>query len=211
MKSKIWVARAILGGIWAATSLALAMVVAIPASGAEGKQTVLGLMDGHKPSGVLRTLDGKIFLDVTQPEPDDAGLTFRHAGGAARVLRERLSAADQKRFSLPDWTVAAAATRVAPPRIVSVSSQPPSLLVPPPVVLTYHFRTIFPAAPAPSLGCDYGCGSTLSRLYWPTHWSRPHYGMAYPIFPCRQAAERDFLITTGILPRPRGVQTWRLR
>lgn len=187
------------------------MAVAIPAIGAEEKPTVLGLMNGDRPSGVLRTLDGKIFLGVYEPEPDAAGLTFRHVGGAARVLRERLSAADQKRFSLPERVATPQAGQAATPRIVSVSTQTPSLLAPTPAVLTFYVRTTFPSAPARTSGCDYGCGGALSQHYWPAHWSRPHYGLAYPIFPCRQAAERDFLITTGILPRPRGVQTWRLR
>jgi hypothetical protein len=189
---------------WGLALVAISFSTAIGVRGAE-EPSVLAVMEADQPYGVLRTVDGRMFVGVREARADETGLTFRHEGGAAKVPRAALSAADQRRFSVP----AAEAPAAQPPAWASPDPASGSVTAAiPPLVFTYRVRAILPPAAAPETA---GCASALSHYYWPSHWARPHYGMAYPLFPCRQLAERDFLITSGILPRPRGVWPWRLR
>jgi hypothetical protein len=192
--------------------VALAAIGLFPMAGACAKEktTVLAVMEADQPYGVLRTVDGRMFLGVRDARADESGLTFRHQGGAAKVARQQLSEADLKRFSVPEVVAKAVPAANAGEPLAWEGPNPAAITVPP-LVFTYRVRTILPVS-APSASCEIqSCAGALSHTYWPSHWARPHYGLAYPLFPCRQLAERDFLLTTGILPRPRGVWPWRLR
>lgn len=158
----------------------------------------------------LETLDGREFFDVRIVQVDPGGLLFRHRGGAGKVMFSDLPAEWGKRYGHDEKS--AKAIEAGRPEMkleegfawASEHSAPPF----PVITLTYRVRTTLPPviAPAPS-----GCGASLASFPWHSHWSRFHPGLAYPLFPCRQLAERDFLISSGILPRPPGVGVWRLR
>ncbi|MBL9155385.1 MAG: hypothetical protein JNK37_23105 [Verrucomicrobiales bacterium] len=188
-----WLAVAMMGG------LGLGSIQAD-----EPPATALEAVGQERPAGILRTVDGRLYLGIREAKADETGLTFRHQGGAARVSRERLSVADQKRFGLPP---------MEPPAEPAVADPPsgPTTATWPPLVLSYRVSVSLPLPFTTPANDVTSCGATLAARSWPSYWARPHYGLAYPLFPCRQAAERDFLITTGLLPRPVGIVPWRLR
>lgn len=167
----------------------------------------------------LRTLDGREFFDVRVQKADPTGLFFQHRHGSAKISFTHLDPEIGKSYGYgeeeakafekdrPHTEIETNAPAWADPIDVSQTL--------PPLRLTFRTRTIFPVGSTFSHGgCGYsptGCGASLASYPWPSHWSRFHPGLAYSLFPCRQLAERDFLITSGILPRPPGVCTWRLR
>lgn len=145
----------------------------------------------------LETADGRRFADCTVLKADQLGLYFRHENGIARVLYEDLS------------EELLAALEPLP----EVEDELP-------------LRIDAGRAPAVDLAADDSNAQAVgefSLVFWqqinyqvPSQsiYCCPSGGVAglhrYSHFGCRQLAELDFLITSGILPRPPGVVTRRL-
>lgn len=119
---------------------------------------------------------------------------------------DRLSAADAKRFGAP--ATGGGASRDVPPSPKAEGPDRERTAAAAPLSVDFRFRT---TVILPDRGCPCAAWEpSLPAIGWPAYWARPRLGLAYPFFPWRQLAERDFLITTGILPRPAGVITRRL-
>lgn len=169
----------------------------------------------------LHTTDGRVFHDVTIVGVDPNGLLFKHARGAGKVRFEELSPEIQAHFSYDPAAAAAFERRGKGLRGGKAVPQAPAaagLAGGSPITVTFRSRVVLPSSRSSAALCAWGpgeawsltgCGPTLANAFWPYQWGRWHPGLAYTRFPCRQAAERDFLISTGILPRPYGVRTWR--
>ena len=172
------------------------------------------------PGAPLETIDGRVFHDVTIVGIDPNGILFKHARGAGKVRFVELSPEIQAHFGFDPVAAAAFENRGKPGRGQPAAAKAPAgggAAASPPITVTFRSRVILPSRSSSS-PCAWGpgeawsatgCGPTLANFFWPYQWGRWHPGLAYARFPCRQAAERDFLISTGILPRPYGVRTWR--
>ncbi|MCB1091234.1 MAG: hypothetical protein KDL87_06870, partial [Verrucomicrobiae bacterium] len=162
--------------------LSLGLAFILPAGAEETiKNTVLTVMEADQPYGVLRTVGGRMFVGVHEAQPDATGLTFRHRGGAARISRGQLTAADQKRFGLPTEPAPQPKASVEAGAAPEHSAPAPFAWESPnvsPLVFTYRVRTVLPSYPSAALGCQaQSCADALWRTAWPTHWARPHYGL----------------------------------
>ena len=144
----------------------------------------------------IETVDGRRFSNCSVLKADSLGLYFRHRNGIARVLYNDLS--DDllaKLEPLPE------AEKI---EIKEPSPATPSMAATdhPTVQAHGEFRLVFRqrvviGIPNPALHrAVYG---------WPARGAVGAH--RYSHFGWRQAAERDFLITSGILPRPAGVVT----
>ena len=170
---------------------------------------------GPDRGGTLVTLEGRAFHDVTIVGIDPNGILFKHANGAGKVRFEELSPEIRNHFGY-DPEAAAVFEGKASPRSdrqnAAVAGAVAGQGGVAPMVVTFRTRVTLPARTPAYGGYPWsltGCGPALANYFWPYQWGRWHPGLAYTRFPCRQAAERDFLISTGILPRPPGVRTWR--
>ncbi len=147
----------------------------------------------------IETEDGRRFSHCTVLKADGIGLYFRHRSGIARVLYDDLS----------DDLLAKLEPLPEPEEIdvkkPSTASAPQGGNDRPTAQANGEFRMVFwqrvvIGVPHQALHhAPYGCptsGLTGAHRY-------SHFGW-------RQAVERDFLITTGILPRPLGVITHRV-
>ncbi len=173
--------------------------------------------DGPRQLRTLQTLDGREFHDVKIESVDPNGILFRHRNGAAKIRFVHLEPELREAYGYLENEAHAFETE-RPNAEVAVTDPAPAGMEADggeltPLRLTFRVRTTFPVQALVSRnGCGpTSCGASLASWPWPSHWSRFHPGLAYSLFPCRQLAERDFLITSGILPRPPGVCTWRLR
>lgn len=166
-----------------------------------------GMLEPSHAYRALRTLDGREFLEVRIVQVDPGGLLFRHRGGAGKVLFSDLSSEWGERYGFQESAAEALEAGRPELKLGENLARPAEGAVAqmPPLTFTYRVRTVLPPILVHSAS---GCGAAHP---WLRHWGRFHPGLAYARFPCRQAAERDFLITSGILPRPPGVPAWRLR
>ncbi len=165
---------------------------------------------GRPPGGVLRTRQGKVYFAIEVVQVDPNGLLFRHRNGTGKVLFTDLSSELQTHYGYDPGSAETFENGRPEVRAAADAADAPS----PPTVLTFRVRTTLPrVAPSPAvLWAPVLCGHPAELgLRWPSHWSRFHHGHAYASFPWRQLAERDFLISSGLVPRPPGVRTWRLR
>lgn len=168
---------------------------------------------GAELGGTLVTLNGRSFHDVTIVGIDPNGILFKHANGAGKVRFEELSPEIRNHFGYDPEAAAVFEGRA----LRNPVPQNPAGAVAgqggiTPVTFTFRTRVALPSRTSSYGGYPWsltGCGPALANYYWPYQWGRWHPGLAYTRFPCRQAAERDFLISTGILPRPPGIRTWR--
>ena len=169
--------------------------------------------DSGDSDDVLETLSGKVFHDVRVVQIDPNGVVFRHRGGAAKVriddldpkiieflgLDEKKAAAFEKAHSV---AMKRAAQSKKPAKTIEGGE---SAAAPVDVILTTRTIVRIPVRD-PYADARAACGG----VPWHFHWARFHPGLAYAHFPCRQLAERDFLISSGILPTPPGVRMHRV-
>jgi len=147
----------------------------------------------------IETGDGRRFVDCTVLKADGIGLYFRHRKGIARVLYDDLSADLLAKLEpLPE------ADETGGKEVLTAES-PHAATDPSAGRANGEFRLVF------SQRVVIGVPGHL--LYHPVYGC-PAGGLVdahrYSHFGWRQAAERDFLITSGILPRPPGVITRRV-
>jgi len=160
----------------------------------------------------LTTLDGKRFFRVRLVKVDPNGLLFRHRNGIAKVTFDNLSE-DFREYYGYDKARARDFERRhsgAPAKAVPapVSNPESAGETEPEVVVTFRSRTTIPIRFENAFA---GVRSACGGVPWYSHWARYDPRLAYARFPCRQLAERDFLISSGIVPTPPGVMVRRLR
>ncbi|MEK6248766.1 MAG: hypothetical protein N2C12_11340 [Planctomycetales bacterium] len=144
------------------------------------------------------TADGRHFSNCSVLKADGLGIYFRHSNGIARVLYEDLS--DKLLTALgplPQDDVERAAQEIDQPQEVASREESSSIGA---LQLQFWQRV------------TYGVPESVTRARPCCLMQRGRFTGArrYSLFPCRQLAELDFLITTGILPRPAGVVTRRI-
>ena len=174
--------------------------------------------DSGRALEVLETLDGRVFHDVAIDSVDPNGLLFRHRDGIAKIRFTNLKPAIREAWGFTEDEARAFETGGSKAGIVveeNAGASPTSRAAGnSPLVFSFRIRTTFPIV-SPfrgNRGCGPAdCGASLASFPWAAHWSRFHPGLAYSQFPCRQLAERDFLLSAGILPHPPGAWTRRLR
>ena len=161
----------------------------------------------------LMTLDGRRFFRVRLVKVDPNGLLFRHRDGVAKVTFNDLSE-DFREYYGYDETRARDFERrhSGAPSDAAVPAPKPmpasEVKAEPEIVVTYRTRTFIPVR----FEDPYACArSACGGVPWYSHWARFDPRLAYARFPCRQLAERDFLISSGIVPAPPGVTVRRLR
>jgi hypothetical protein len=151
----------------------------------------------------ITTKNGMVYTAVDIISSDKNGLLFRHSGGIAKENFSNLSNNIRDMF-LPIEDVPAV-TRIEieePPveaPLVDKASQSTREVYIPDLTLTLIIRK--PASGYPRSFCD----MHPNPGNWPSHWHRfhPAHYLTNPV--CRAAVTRNFLETTGLLPRPCGV------
>lgn len=152
----------------------------------------------------ITTENGRIYQNILILDSDQYGLLFRHAKGIAKINFEQLSMNLRMLYEpveeMPMESTVSDATGL-PLSELSSFDKGATLL------LTARTSAILP------LHCYSGVYSSRCpdyRRVWPRHWSRYHPGLRLGIPECRARAVDDFLITTGLVPRPPGVVTYQL-
>lgn len=159
---------------------------------------VLFCMTGRAGATDIDTADGRHFSNCSVLKADGLGIYFRHNSGIARVLYEDLN--DKLLASLgplPEKDSRKPAQEPANQNTVADTREDSSIGA---LQLQFWQRVTYGVPPAVTrpLAC---CQMHRGRFSGVHRYSR---------FPCRQMAELDFLITTGVLPRPAGVVTRRI-
>lgn len=150
----------------------------------------------------ISTVEGREYREILIVDSDEHGLLFRHQRGIAKLPFASLPTNLRMLYEVTapvetiDEEEATDSEEAAPNGAIS------------PMVFTVRTR-VYPQQNSNS--CDpyqlgYGCGPFL----WPSHW--PRFGTAHHLVNpyCRELAVRDFLYTSGLLPKPPGVFTYRL-
>ena len=150
---------------------------------------------------MVKTLSGKVFRGVELITADENGLLFRHSKGTAKVdftdlnynLREmfepeplaeaKQSESDESVIDENGEDVVADEGRYESLEIVTGTR-------------------ILIALPQNQSNCASRCNPfDPGNANWRSHWGRYHYGLSYANFYCRQAAERELLLRSGIISR----------
>lgn len=171
----------------------------------------------------LKTIHGREYRDIFILNADDNGLLFRHQAGIAKLAFTELSYSLRELFEpSPDQQVEADVPDS------EASEQPQTLNI------QIVQRPVYQVAPVSQLPVwspcasnygyatpwNYNPNSLHNAIYrphlmrprtWPSHWSRWHHGHALVNPYHRAAVTQDFLYTTGLVPRPPGVNITRLR
>ena len=165
---------------------------------------VLGIGGSAADDSVLETLSGRTYYGVKVVKIDPNGVLFRHRDGAAKVTFDDMNPEIREYLGL-DARKAAAFEKAHRPSKSRPASKKKAGVQPIDVVLTVRTTVRLPVT-------DHFARSRAAcgGVPWFSHWARFHPGLAYAHFPCRQQAERDFLISSGILPTPPGVRVVRL-
>lgn len=155
----------------------------------------------------MNTENGRVYRDILILDSDRHGLLFRHEKGIAKFNYDQLSM-NLRMLYEPVGEIAEEST------VPEAEESPPGGLAFPDkdlsFTLTVRSRIVSPWLPWQG---DPGfCRSRCSecRRAWPQHGSRYHRALRLAIPECRAFAVDDFLITTGLVPRPPGVMTYRL-
>lgn len=149
----------------------------------------------HASAADLVTANGRRFHNCEVLKADTLGLYLRHDHGIARLLYEDLSDGNLAQLEpLPEIeTISGAKAQPADVPAATDGEQENqgnfSFVFQQRVTLRMP-QPIYQPAFAYGTGCGLGAGPMRIARY-----------------PCRRMAERDFLITSGILPRPYGVVT----
>lgn len=168
----------------------------------------------------LTTENGKVYRSIFVLGSDSHGLLFRHEEGIAKIDFEQLSMSLRMLYEpvesppvepFPAEGEAAdrkdAGAEAETGQSASASSAGVDWLRGATVTLTARNRVSVPWR-AYGTFCGTACGPL--RHSWPQHWPRYQPALRLAIPSCRAAAVEDFLITTGLVPRPPGVNTYRL-
>ncbi len=152
----------------------------------------------------LTTVRGKEYRDIEILDADRHGLLFRHRDGIAKESFAFLSQAIGDMFRPVEALQGEAVEPAAGEGEEATAGEIDAAWQ---LTWTVRQRVFFPAQPP--------CGNPREcRLHphpgnWPSWWHRfrcANY-LTNPL--CRELALRDFLITTGLRPRPAGVKTYR--
>ena len=158
--------------------------------------------------GTLRTEDGRTFHEARAVSADTLGLTFRHRGGVAKIDFELLSREIRDRYgydkAIAEQKAEEGKDGEAPKTARAAAAAAKS---PTPVEVRLRIRTRTQIRLPQAAGCG-GLAACRAGVPWGSWWPRYHPANNYALFPCRQLAERDFLITSGILPVPPGVSVY---
>ena len=149
----------------------------------------------------IKTENGRTYRDILILDSDQHGLLFRHAKGIAQLDYAQLSMNLRMLYEpVEEGPVEAQAD---PSEGDSLLSELGVIGKTADLTLTARNRV---TVPFPS----YTQHCAAYRRAWPMHWPRYHPVLPLAIPACRSAAIDDFLITTGLAPRPFGVTTYRL-
>lgn len=157
----------------------------------------------------LMTLDGKRYDEVRLVKVDPNGLLFRHRDGIAKVTFDNLGEGFRDYYGYDEALARdferkhSVAKKVAPvPKEIGDIEEDPE------IVITYRTRTSIPIR----FQNPYACAQSACRgVPWYSHWARYDPRLAYASLPCRQLAERDFWIRSGIVPTRPGMLVRSLR
>ena len=162
----------------------------------------------------ITTISGKVYKSIELITADDYGLLFRHTKGTAKVNFEDLNYNLREMFE-PEPTVPAMEkkkeTEVDPKGAAAADPEPAEkeneaiFDKTESLVIYTRSRIVLPPQQA------WWTQPCNPQINWLSHWSRYHPGHRYANFHCRQLAEYDFLISSGILPPPPGVVVRRIR
>lgn len=162
----------------------------------------------------IKTVYGKVYRDVYIVEADRYGLTFRHRDGIAKVVFSSLSAnlrmlyegtdevgkdegdAEKKELAAADasGSMKSESTGITGPGNDSAA----------PLVFTVRNRVTLPS-PAFWLGGGPLCAG---RMGWPGNWHRNSSAHRLTNPYCRELVVRDFLYSSGLIPKPPGIFTY---
>lgn len=164
----------------------------------------------------IKTVYGKVYREIYILEADEYGLTFRHRDGIAKVVFSALSENLRMLYEVTgevggvesnsEKGKSPKAGETEPHESGSTGINSSGSYGALPLVVTVRTRVTFPS-PALWLGGGYP-GS--DRMGWSARWHR--YGsvheLANPYY--RELAVRDFLYSSGLLPKPPGIFTYRI-
>jgi len=160
----------------------------------------------------LTTTTGKVYHDVRVVKADPNGLLFRHRSGSAKIPFSQLDPSIQTHYhyneiAAEEFENVRRGEAIHSRNERAVSTVPTSGVSALSGVVHTRVTVSLPSQYYSSGFHDPGwspyCAGT--GLWWPPH------PLVYAAYPWRQLAERDFLITTGILPAPAGVRPLLLR
>lgn len=147
----------------------------------------------------IQTLNGRAYEEILILSSDRHGLLFRHKRGIAKINFNELSMNLRMLYEPVEETPMETA--------VDETDDSFSLLEEESITITAANRITVP------LGYYRGLGWNRCNAYrcaYPIHWPRYSPALRLAIPECRALAVEDFLITTGLVPRPFGVRTYRL-
>ncbi len=148
----------------------------------------------------ITTLSGKTFRNVEVITADAHGLLFRHTKGTAKIDFSDLSFNIREMFQTTGPVVEVAKTddgKGSDEGQIDAAAGDDDYGYESLDILSRTRITInFPQ----SYGFGHGCCNPFNpaTVNWHPYWGRYHYGLSYANFHCRQAAEQDFLIRSGI-------------
>lgn len=151
----------------------------------------------------ISTENGKVYRDILILDSDRHGLLFRHSKGIAKIDFSRLSMNLRMLYE----PVGEEPTTMPEASLEGDPIDPEILDGLPPVTLTARTSATIP------IRSDYfGCWSPCEayRRSYPGWWPRYQPALRLAVPRCRSLAVKDFLITTGLVPRPFGVKIFRL-
>lgn len=163
--------------------------------------------DGDFDLEKISTVEGREYRDILIVDSDEHGLLFRHRQGIAKLPFASLPTNLRMLYEVaaPVETVEEGEKVEETESEDSEKAKSAANFYP----LTFTVRTrTYPKSPVDS--CGPGPGSGCGPFLWPSHWPRfrPAHHLVNPY--CRELAVRDFLYTSGLLPKPPGVFTYRL-
>lgn len=194
----------------------LALATLWPASGQASDDSPREALKG------LSTKSGKTYHDVRVVKVDPNGLLFRHRTGSAKVPFSQLSVEIRAHYGYNELAAEAfenlyegrSGALQGAARAEDGAPKANGAAAPATVGLVRTRVTVTLPAASFGGGLGYGdagwspCHSPYNYGYgYPQshgYWRMPH-PLVYASYPWRQLAERDFLITTGLLPAPAGV------
>jgi len=166
----------------------------------------------------LTTKHGKIYQEVEFLDADQFGLLFRHRAGIAKESFALLSVPLRDMFEPVDDIPSI--IRPVKPQVENVilkkgePKEEPAAETPE-IVITFRIRQslIYGCAikPLANHHCSAkakafeNCQFHRTPCNWPKHWHKFHYAHYLTNPRCREITTRQFLQTTGLLPRPCGV------
>ena len=162
----------------------------------------------------IKTAYGKVYRDVYILDSDRYGLTFRHHDGIAKVVFSSLSPnlrmlyegtdevekvegdAEKKELGAVDKS---GLMKSESPKIAGPGNE--GVL---PLVVTVRTRVTLPS-PAFWLG---GGPLWAGRMGWAGNWHRNNSAHQLTNPYCRELVLRDFLYSSGLIPKPPGIFTY---